>query len=218
MGGIMKKDSEDKNDNKIEKMKRMMSSNPILYTLTKEYKDETDYIQFMRKYIEDFKLSIGSETDDAIVERLMNMPAIEFDINYKQLLLQRREILQQEINRTDSEIKIQQDNCDHISVCVGWDGPFQYRDTSICKCLLCGENEPRTNYPVINAAYYKEENYGHGQFYSHRKSRFIELQKLMMDVLSEKTDISNGELADMMNDIINNPVEKKSGKQKRKLK
>lgn len=198
--------NEDRNKNMIEKIKKIMLSNPILYIFTKEYKTETEYIEFMKQHIDSFKLLPGSETEDEIMERLINMPKVESSINYNLLLTQRKNMLKKEIDRIDSELKLQQDVCDHIKVCIGWDGPFLYRDTSICKCLLCGENEPDSRYPLIEAHDYKKEIYSHGELFSYRENRFIELQNLAINILNRKPDLSMIQLVEIMNDIIKNPV------------
>lgn len=65
--------NKDRKKNIIKKIKSVMSSNPILYVFTKEYKKETEYIEFLKKHIDIFKLLPGSETEDEIMERLINM-------------------------------------------------------------------------------------------------------------------------------------------------
>lgn len=196
--------NEDKNI--IEKIKRIMLSNPILYVFTKEYKTETEYVEFMKQHIDSFKLLPGSETEDEIMERLINMSKIESSINYNLLLSQRKNMLKKEIDRIDSELKLQQDVCDHIKVCIGWNGPFLYRDTSICKCLICGENEPDSRYPLIEAYDYKKEIYSHGELSSYRENRFIELQNLAINILNRKPDLSMAQLVEIISDIIQNSV------------
>lgn len=208
-GGLSMSNNEDRNKNKIEKIKRIMLSNPILYVFTKEYKTETEYVEFMKQHIDSFKLLPGSETEDEIMERLINMSKIESSINYNLLLSQRKNMLKKEIDRIDSELKLQQDVCDHIKVCIGWDGPFLYRDTSICKCLICGKNEPDSRYPLIEAYDYKKEIYSHGELSSYRENRFIELQNLTINILNRKPDLSMVQLVEIISDIIQNPVTSK---------
>lgn len=201
--------NESRNKNKLEKIKRIMLSNPILYIFTKEYKAETEYIEFMKQHIDSFKLLPGSETEDEITERLINISKIESNINYNLLLSQRKNMLKKEINRIDSELELQQDVCDHIKVCIGWDSPFLYRDTSICKCLLCGENEPDSRYPLIEAYDYKKEIYSHGELSSYRENRFIDLQDLAINILNRKPDLSMIQLVEIMSDIIKNSTASK---------
>ena len=200
---------EEKNKNMTEKIKRIMLSNPILYVFTKEYKSGTEYIEFMKQHIDSFKLLPGSETEDEIMEKLINMSKIESSINYNLLLLQRKNMLKKEIDRIDSELKLQQDVCDHVKVCIGWNGPFLYRDTSICKCLLCGENEPNSRYPLIEAHDYKKEIYSHGELSSYRENRFNELQNLAINILNRKPNLSMIQLVEIMSDIIKNPIASK---------
>lgn len=198
-----------KNNNLIKKMKRIILTNPVLNVFTKEYKNETEYIEFMKKHTDVFKIFPGSETEEEIMERLINMTTVESDINYNLLLYQRRNMLKKEIDRIDSELKLQQEDCDHIRVCIGWNGPYLYRDTSICKCLLCGENEPDSRYPLIEAYDYKEEIYSHGEISSYRENRFIELQNLAINILNRKPDLSMDQLVEIMSDIVKNPVASK---------
>ena len=47
-------------------------------------------------------------------------------------------------------MKDTQKECDHIVVCLGYDGLYQYRDNSFCACLLCEKNDPNSNYKIIN--------------------------------------------------------------------
>lgn len=138
-----------------------------------------------------------------------NMSKVESTISYNLSLCQRKNILKKEIERIDSELKLQQDVCDHISVCIGWDGPYLYRDTSICKCLICGQNEPDSKYPTIEAYNYKKEIYSHGELSSYGKDRFIELQNLAINILNRKPDLSMIQLVEILSDIIKNPVTSK---------
>lgn len=201
--------NKNRNKNMLEKIKRIMLSNPILYIFTKEYKTETEYIEFMKQHIDSFKLLPDSKTGDEIMERLINMSKIESSINYNLLLSQRKNMLKKEIDRIDSELKLQQDACDHIKVCIGWDGPFLYRNTSICKCLLCGKNEPDSRYPLIEAYDYKKEIYSHGELSSYRENRFVDLQNLAINILNRKQDLSMIQLVEIMSDIIKNPTASK---------
>ncbi len=82
--------NEDRNKNMIEKIKRIMLSNPILYVFTKEYKSETEYIEFMKQHTDSFRLLPGSETEDEIMERLINMSKIESSINYKPTIVTKK--------------------------------------------------------------------------------------------------------------------------------
>lgn len=198
-----------KNNNLIKKMKRIILTNPVLNVFTKEYKNETEYIEFMKKHTDVFKIFPGSEIEEEIMERLINMTTVESNINYNLLLSQRRNMLKKEIDRIDSELKLQQEDCDHIRVCIGWNGPYLYRDTSICKCLLCGENEPDSRYPLIEAYDYKKEIYSHGEISSYRENRFIELQNLAINILNRKPDLSMDQLVEIMSDIVKNPVASK---------
>lgn len=123
--------------------------------------------------------------------------------------LSKQHQLRKELDQINRQIEDQQEACDHIRVCVGWDGPFLYRDTSICKCLLCGENEPESKYPLIEAYNYKSDLYGHGEGASYREARLLDLQNLALNILNIRENITVEQLIEIMKDIIKNPISSK---------
>ena len=130
-------------------------------------------------------------------------------IKYNQTIIDRKRQLLTELEQTQKQLTEQQENCDHIRVCIGWNGPYLYRDTSICECLICGEKEPESNYPVIEAYDYKSELYSHGELESYRTERMSELQNLALNIISKKEDITTEQLVEIMSDIIKNPIASK---------
>ena len=123
-------------------------------------------------------------------------------IKYNQTLTQSKKKLITELEEIKKQLEVQKEDCDHIKVCLGWNGPYQYRDTSICECLFCRESDPETNYPLIDASYYKDEIYSHGELSKYRESRMIELQNIAMYLLKENPNLSYDELISRMNIII----------------
>lgn len=130
-------------------------------------------------------------------------------IQYNYSLLKEKEYLERRLVEVNKGIYHIQNECDHIKVCIGWNGPYLYRDTSICKCLLCGEDEPESKYPVIEAYDYRSDLFSHGEIASYRKERMIELQNLAMSIISKKEDITVEQLVEIMRDIIKNPIASK---------
>jgi uncharacterized protein YeeX (DUF496 family) len=123
-------------------------------------------------------------------------------IKYNQSLDQRKEQLLSELEEVNKQIKEQQKECDHISVCIGWCGLYLYRDSAYHKCLICGENSPESRYPIIEAQNYKREIYSHGEEFNDRKDRFIELQNLAIYILNRKPDLSMTQLVEIMSNIV----------------
>lgn len=121
---------------------------------------------------------------------------------YNQSLDQRKEQLLSELEEVNKQIKEQQKECDHISVCIGWCGLYLYRDSAYHKCLICGENSPESRYPIIEAQNYKREIYSHGEEFNDRKDRFIELQNLAIYILNRKPDLSMTQLVEIMSNIV----------------
>lgn len=123
-------------------------------------------------------------------------------IKYNQSLDQRKEQLLSELEEVNKQIKEQQKECDHISVCIGWCGLHLYRDSAYHKCLICGENSPESRYPIIEAQNYKREIYSHGEEFKDRKDRFIELQNLVIYILNRKPDLSMKQLVEIISNIV----------------
>jgi len=123
-------------------------------------------------------------------------------IKYNQSLDQRKEQLLSELEEVNKQIKEQQKECDHISVCIGWCGLHLYRDSAYHKCLICGENSPESRYPIIEAQNYKREIYSHGEEFKDRKDRFIELQNLAIYILNRKPDLSMKQLVEIISNIV----------------
>lgn len=152
-------------------------------------------------------ISIIQDNDDTNISIIQdnNFSINKFNqLKHNQTIMEKQRQLLSELKQTQNQLSEQQENCDHIRVCIGWNGPFLYRDTSICKCLICGKNEPESNYPLIEAYNYKSELYSHGELESYRDERMSELQNLAMNIISEKEDITIEQLIEIMNEMIKN--------------
>jgi len=107
-----------------------------------------------------------------------------------------------ELEEIEKQLFVQQEHCNHIKVCLGWVGPYQYRDSSICECLFCGKIDPETDYYLINASGYKAEIYSHGELLKDRETKMIELKNIVKYLLNENPNLSYSELITRMNEII----------------
>lgn len=125
-------------------------------------------------------------------------------IKYNYELLKNKVRLQKELEMVNTEIEKRQSSCNHINVCIGWNGPFLYRDTSINRCLLCGENDPIEYEDCLEAQDYKKEKYSHGELESYREKRFEELQNLTLDIIKNKPEINQKELVKKIKTKIEN--------------
>lgn len=124
------------------------------------------------------------------------------NLKYNRELIKTKSRLEKELEMVNDKIKTKQESCNHIKVCIGWNGPFLYRDTSIDLCLLCCEDDPNTKFRVIEAYDYKKEEYDHGQLSSYREKRFEDLQQLTMNIMTENPSITEEQLIEKLNIII----------------
>lgn len=129
-------------------------------------------------------------------------------IKYNRELIKNKIRLKKELNMVEKEIEESQDSCNHIRVCLGWNGSFQYRDTSIIQCLWCSEIDLRSLYNVIDATNYKSSLYGHGQYSSDREKRLLEIQKLAINMLMENPKLTEEEMVTRLNNIMKEDEEK----------
>ena len=129
-------------------------------------------------------------------------------IKYNKELIKNKIRLKKELNMIEKEIEDSQGCCNHIRICLGWNGPFQYRNTSITQCLLCSEVDPRSLYNVVDATYYKSSLYGHGEISSDREKRLLEIQELVVDMLVENPKLSEEDLVTRLNEIMKEDKEK----------
>lgn len=129
-------------------------------------------------------------------------------MKYSQELLKNKIRLAKELRMVNSEIDKQQETCNHISICLGWDGSFQYRDTSIHTCLLCQEYDPDSRYKIIDATNYKKSQYSHGEIESYREDRLVEIQEIAMNMTKENPSITEEELVDRLTKLIKKEEEK----------
>ena len=124
------------------------------------------------------------------------------NIKYNQDLMSKKSKLERDLEKVNQFISEQQSSCDHISVCLGWNGQFQCRDTSICKCLLCYDFDPKSKYKLVDATNYKRMKYSHGEYKRDREERLSELEKLVIKLLTENPNLTEEELVTSLNNII----------------
>jgi len=127
-------------------------------------------------------------------------------IKYNQKIIESQNELLSELEQTQKQLNEQQENCNHIRVCIGWNGPYLYKDASICKCLICGKKDPESNYRTIKIYDYKRELCNHEELESYRNERMSELQNLALNIIEKKKDITPEQLVEIMNDIIKNSL------------
>lgn len=123
-------------------------------------------------------------------------------IIYNRKLMRQKATLERNLKTISNEIENLQESCNHIRVCLGWDGAYQYRDTSVFNCLLCRDYDPDTKYKTLDATNYKKMQYSHGQNESYRESRLLELQNLALAIIIENPSITEEELIEKIENII----------------
>ena len=96
-------------------------------------------------------------------------------IKYNQELIKNKIRLEKQLKMVNKEIDENKKLCDHIRVCLGWDGPFQYRDTSFHTCLFCQKDDPDSQYRMIDATNYRKLKYSHGEYEMAREARLLEI-------------------------------------------
>lgn len=129
-------------------------------------------------------------------------------IKYNSELMKAKRRLKNELNMVEKEIEKSQDSCNHIRICLGWNEPFQYRNTSIIQCLLCSEVDPRSFYNVVDATNYKSSLYGHGESSSDREKRLLEIQGLVVNMLIENPELREEDIVTRLNEVMKEDKEK----------
>lgn len=124
------------------------------------------------------------------------------NIKYNQELMHKKIRLENDLEKVNEFIGEQQSSCNHIRVCLGWCGPFQYRDTSIHQCLLCYEFDPESEYKLVDATNYKKIKYSHGETRRYREEKLAELEKLVIKLLTDSPNLTEEELITSLNNII----------------
>ena len=130
-------------------------------------------------------------------------------IKYNRSLIMRKKQLEKELEYIKEILNVEAKKCDHVSVCLGFNGLHQYRDTSIFECLLCRETNPESNYPIIDATYYRDDLYNHGMLSNHREEKMDDLQKVAMLLYDNNPTLTNEELVAEMNKVVNKNMIKK---------
>lgn len=129
-------------------------------------------------------------------------------IRYNQKLSKNKQKLEKELKMVSTEIENIQDSCNHIKVCLGYNGPFQYRNTSIHLCLFCREYDPDTKYKIVDATNYRKPMFSHGQNENYREERLLELQELVIVIMKDNPSITEEELIEKLTEIIKEDEEK----------
>ena len=123
-------------------------------------------------------------------------------IKYNQELIKNKIRLEKQLKMVNKEIDENKKLCDHIRVCLGWDGPFQYRDTSFHTCLFCQKDDPDSQYRMIDATNYRKLKYSHGEYEMAREARLLEIQELAMGIMKENPSITEKQLVEELTEII----------------
>lgn len=137
------------------------------------------------------------------------------NLKYNKELMKTKSRLEKELKMISEEIEKSQESCNHIKVCLGWNGPYQYRDTSIHLCLLCRDYDPDTKYKTVDATNYKKLQYSHGEFERDREERLLELQELTMNMMMENPSTTEEEIVEKLNEIIQEDVRKNNELEKK---
>lgn len=123
-------------------------------------------------------------------------------IKYNHELLKHNIRLEKELSMVIRERVIQQEACNHIKVCLGWNGPYQDRDTSFHTCLFCQKDDPDSQYRMIDATNYRKLKYSHGEYEMAREARLLEIQELAMGIMKENPSITEKQLVEELTEII----------------
>lgn len=131
------------------------------------------------------------------------------NLKYNNTLYKNQIRLKNELNMVNKELENQQNICEHIPVCVGFEGLFKYRDNSYCYCALCRSShfDSSTKYRPINACDYKKDKYGQGFWDEERDLRLDEINRLALDIVAENPNISVDELKESLEEIIEKNIE-----------
>lgn len=125
------------------------------------------------------------------------------ELKYNQALFETKRRLEQELKFVNKEIEEKQKNCNHLSICLGYDGTYPYRDTTYNECLFCGKQEPDADFGrYIDAYTYKRSNYHEGSFKSQRESRKKALIDLWIKIQTENPSMPDELIIEEMKDTI----------------
>ena len=135
-------------------------------------------------------------------------------IKYSQDLIKTKNQLANQLKMLEKEIQDIQGECNHISVCLGYNGRYKRDNNSFYVCLLCQDNYPYSKYIKVDATYYKKEQYNHGETELYRKNRFVEIQDLAMDIIKQDPTITEEQLIITLNRIIKDNIHKENSNEK----
>lgn len=125
------------------------------------------------------------------------------DLKYNQTLFETKIKLEKKLKFVDKEIEEKQKNCKHLSVCLGYNGDYPYRDNTYNECLFCGKKEPDAEFGrYIDAYTYKRMEYHEGYSILDREPRKKELLDLWINIQNENPDMTEEQIIEQIKDII----------------
>lgn len=140
------------------------------------------------------------------------------EIKYNRVLMKNKIRLEKELKMINKELSDSRKECQHIKVCLGFDGEYQYRDNSYSCCLKCGSENLsyyHTIQPIINATYYKTSEYGNGNTEESRERKFEELQNLFISYAEKFPDLTEQDIISKINEEIEMNVKENNVKEKK---
>lgn len=123
-------------------------------------------------------------------------------IKYNHGLIKNKVRLEKELKMIEKEIYDNQTNCNHISICLGYDGTYQCEDNSDFICILCGKKFPYTNYEILDATNYNQMKYSHGETTFYSEERLKELQEITTNIILNNPLISEEQLIEKISQIL----------------
>lgn len=108
-------------------------------------------------------------------------------IRFNQDLFKNKIKLENKLKMINNEIKVAQENCDHVCIVSGYVGNTYSRNNSIKECLFCRTQEfdPEKKYPTIYGYTYKRNLYGNGEEPQAREERVNEILELWIKIQKE---------------------------------
>ena len=123
-------------------------------------------------------------------------------------LEEEREILLRKLSKIDKKLKNEKEECNHISVDLGYYGIFPSTGDEYC-CLICGKGKNREFY------FEPQKNIVHAEKYlpelditddAQCTTKFECVQKLALSILREYPNLSDEELVDRLNSLIEKSI------------
>lgn len=123
-------------------------------------------------------------------------------------LEEQKEILLRKLSKIDKKLKNEKEECNHISVDLGYYGMFPSTGDEYC-CLICGKGKNREFYfepqkNIVHAEKYLPEFDITDDIQCARK--FERVQELAFSILREYPNLSDKELTDRLNSLIEKSI------------